>query len=101
MGLDIQPKYMSWKDEKKMEKECADKYKKRMLDEACLIKSLNDLCKAFNDVLRNIERQDCFEEIICEKYPFDLSFDEMVCKVNDWCDAVVDELKGEENDSNI
>ena len=96
MGLDIQPKYMSWKDEKKMEKECADKYKKRILDEACFIKSMKDLRKAFHDVLDDLDRQTCFEEVICDKYPFDLSFDEMVYKVDGWCDAVVDELKGEE-----
>ena len=53
-----------------------------------LIESLDNLCEAFYSVLNAIEEDDDNLNLICNEYPFDLSFDEMMHEVWNWRDAV-------------
>lgn len=53
-----------------------------------LVESLNNLCDAFHNVLNVIESNDSYLNVICNEYPFDLSFDEMMHEVMSWRDAV-------------
>lgn len=53
-----------------------------------LIESLNNLCEAFHNVLNVIESDNKYLDVICNKYPFELSFDEMMYEVMSWRDAI-------------
>lgn len=53
-----------------------------------LIESLNNLCEAFYNVLNVIESDDKYLDVICNGYPFELSFDEMMHEVMSWRDTV-------------
>lgn len=53
-----------------------------------LIESLNNLCEAFYNVLNVIESDDKYLNVICNGYPFELSFDEMMHEVMSWRDTV-------------
>lgn len=53
-----------------------------------LIESINNLCEAFHNVLNVIESDDKYLDVICNKYPFELSFDEMMYEVMSWRDAI-------------
>lgn len=53
-----------------------------------LIESLDNLCEAFRNVLNVIEDNDEYLDVICNGYPFELSFDEIMHEVMSWRDAV-------------
>ena len=60
-----------------------------------LIESLDNLCNAFFEVHRAIEKGDNngedFSSFISHDYPFDLSFDEIFFKVISWRDTIIED----------
>jgi hypothetical protein len=58
-----------------------------------LVESLNNLCEAFHNVLNVIESDNNYLDMICNEYPFELSFDEMMHEVMNWRDAVEEKIE--------
>ena len=70
-----------------------EKKEQRYKNEDALIKAMSELTNAFHEVLNVIELDSDFDELISTKYPFGWSFDETVCEVDSWRDAVKEDIQ--------
>ena len=70
-----------------------EKKEQRYKNEDALIKAMSELTNAFHKVLDVIELDSDFDELTATKYPFSWSFDETVCEVDSWREAVEEEIQ--------
>ena len=66
--------------------------KRLYMNDEQLINAISNLSDAFYDMLEAIELESEYDTLICDDYPFDLSFDEMCVKVFNWKETMTDKL---------